>query len=55
MPENRKKLSIMRVMVISVMIGGLRKVPKGLEKRTGGTENQRKNQNHSECSIIKIA
>ena len=37
------------------MVGsGLRTVPKGLEKKTGGTKNQRKNRNHIDYSITKI-
>ena len=36
----------MRVTVISIVIGALRTLPKGIEKKTGGIENQRKNRNH---------
>ena len=49
-------MSNMRVTVIPIVIGALRSVLKGLEKKnTGGIENQRKNRDnpgHSICIII---
>ena len=42
----------MKPMMILIVIGMLGIVPKGLEKKTCGTGNQRKNQNYSGHSIV---
>ena len=49
-----KKLLNMRVTVIPVVFGALGTVSKGLEKGTGINENQRKNRDHTNYSIVEI-
>ena len=39
----KKKMYWMKVIVIPIIVGTLWTVPKGLEKKTGGIGNQRKN------------
>ena len=41
-------------MVISSIEDALGIVPKGLEKKTGETENQRGNQDHPNHTIVKV-
>ena len=44
----------MRVTVTPDILGVFGTVSKDLEKKTGGTENQRKNWDHPDYSIVKI-
>ena len=44
----------MKVTVIQVKVGALGAVFKGFGKDTGGTENQRKNQDHTDYSIVRV-
>ena len=41
--------------MILIVIGALGMVLKGWKKKTGGIANQRKNQDHPDCSIVKIS
>ena len=45
----------MKVTVIVIVVGALRMVPKSLGKKIEGTGNQRKSQDHSNHSIVKIS
>ena len=42
------------LMVIQIVVGTFQTVAKGLEKNTGRIENQKKNRDSSDYSIIKI-
>ena len=41
-------------MVIPTAVGSLETVPKSQGKKTGGSENQRRNQDHPDHGIVKI-
>ena len=50
-----KTLWNMKLTMIPIVVGALGTVPKGLEKKTLGIGNQRKNQNNPDHSIGKIS
>ena len=42
-------------MAILIVVEAIRTISKGLEKRVGGTGNQRKNRDNSDHSSVKIS